>query len=259
MSEQDGAETDGSGSTESTSDGQAADESIEDIAAQPDNPDTPLAEVLEDLEEPTGETSDGPDDDSTPEDVQVEAELVEQIESASAESTARVVAVLRERVENLETRVAQQDEDIEDLESRLKRKQAEFQNYKKRQKERMTEEKRRATEDLVERLVDVRDSLKRALDQEEGTDIRGGVESTLRQFDEQLRRENVEPIEPAPGDEVDPQRHEALATIAASQPEDTIAQVHRPGYEMADKVVRPAQVAVSDGSQRDEADAETDS
>jgi molecular chaperone GrpE len=170
------------------------------------------------------------------------------VRDASAEETARAVVLLRQRVGTLEDEVGSRKEEIADLEDRLRRKQADFQNYKKRQKERLEEEKRRATEDLVERLLDVRDSLARALDQDEDADIRGGVETTLAQFDEQLKRENVERIEPGPGDEVDPERHEALATIASDQPEDTVAEVHRPGYEMAGKIIRPAQVAVSDGS-----------
>jgi molecular chaperone GrpE len=158
------------------------------------------------------------------------------------------VVLLRQRIADLEERLRARDDEVTDLETRLRRKQADFQNYKKRQKERLEDEKRRATEDLVERLLDVRDSLARALDQGEDAEIRSGVETTLTQFDEQLKRENVDRIEPDPGDEVDPERHEALATIVSDQPEDTVAEVHRPGYEMAGKIIRPAQVAVSDGS-----------
>jgi len=187
-----------------------------------------------------------------PEDIELDDELLERIERASPETTARAIEMLRNRMDALEGVLEERDEEIEDLESRLARKQADFQNYKKRQQKRMEEEKQRATEDLVSRLVDVRDNLKRALDQEEGTDIRGGVESTLKQFDDELDKENVTPVEPEPGDEVDPQRHEALATIASDQPEGTVAQVHRDGYEMAGKVIRTAQVAVSDGSGHEE-------
>jgi molecular chaperone GrpE len=184
-----------------------------------------------------------------PEAEEVEAgEFLGPARDATAEETARAVALLRQRIADLEERLRARDDEVTDLETRLRRKQADFQNYKKRQKERLEDEKRRATEDLVERLLDVRDSLARALDQGEDAEIRSGVETTLTQFDEQLKRENVDRIEPDPGDEVDPERHEALATIASDQPEDTVAEVHRPGYEMAGKIIRPAQVAVSDGS-----------
>jgi molecular chaperone GrpE len=110
----------------------------------------------------------------------------------------------------------------------------------------------------VERLLDVRDNLERALSTDADTDIRGGVESTLAQFDRELDRENVEPIEPAVGDTVDPGRHEVLATVPSAEPADTIADVHRPGYEMAGKLLRPARVTVSDGDTDDSEGTETD-
>jgi molecular chaperone GrpE len=200
-------------------------------------------------------TSDSPEERPSADDVEVRDALVAEIESTDSETVARAVELLRTELERAEDALAEEHERAEDLESRLKRKQADFQNYKKRQEERMEEEIERATEDLVTRLLDVRDNLDRALQQDEDADIRGGVESTLEQFDRELGRENVEPIEPEPGDDIDPVRHEVLVTIASDQPEDSIAEVHRPGYEMSGKVLRPAQVAVSDGPADEEGDA----
>jgi molecular chaperone GrpE len=171
----------------------------------------------------------------------VDPELVERVEAADAESLAR-------EIEALESQLDARDEEIDELESRLARKQADFQNYKKRQEERTEEIRERATEDLIERLLGVRDNLERALDQDEDADIRSGIESTLAQFDEELERENVAVIEPVPGEETDPTRHEVLMQVDSDQPEGTVDAVHRPGYEMAGTVLRPAQVTVSDGS-----------
>jgi len=188
-------------------------------------------------------------------------EQLETVRDADAEELADELAARRLEIEqlqaaldDLEETVAAKDEKIEDLTSRLKRKQADFQNYKKRMKEKREDEKQRATEDLVERLLDVRDNLQRALDQDDVADLRDGVESTLRQFETELDRENVTPIEPEPGDEVDPERHEVLVRMDSARPEGTIAEVHRPGYGMAGKVIRTAQVAVSDGPDGDESD-----
>ena len=172
----------------------------------------------------------------------------EAVDSASTDELARAFAGLIERLASTERTLAQTHERAEDLESRLRRKQADFENYKKRQEKRLEEERARATEDLVERLLDVRDNLSRALDQDENADIRSGVESTLEAFDHELERENVEPIEPSVGTAVDPSRHEVLATVESDQPEDVIAELYRPGYEMAGKVLRPAQVTVSEGT-----------
>jgi molecular chaperone GrpE len=157
-----------------------------------------------------------------------------------ADETATELESLRERAEAAEERA-------DELESRLKRTQADFQNYKKRMKKRREQEQERATEDLVTRLLDVRDNLVRALEQDEDADIRDGVEATLRQFDRVFDGENVATIEPDPGAEVDPQRHEVLMRVESAEAEGTVDRVHRAGYEMAEKVLRPAQVTVSDG------------
>jgi len=200
----------------------------------------------------TDESSDGTEGDATTagefEGPEPDDDLVDRVADESPEQAAREIAVLRDRVESLEADLAAERETVEELESKLKRKQADFQNFKKRQERRREREARRATEDLVERLLDVRDNLVRALDADDGADIRGGVEKTLDQFDRVLDAENVRSIEPEPGAETDPERHEALMRIESDRPEGTVADLHRPGYEMADRVLRPAQVTVSDGS-----------
>jgi len=201
--------------------------------------------------EETGETADGSastgdgegDFDETPDE-----ELADRVADSDPESVARELAALRSRVDGLEDQLAAREDEVDELTEKLKRKQAEFQNFKKRMEKRREEERERATEDLVTRLLDVRDNLQRALEQDEDADIRGGVESTLRSFDDVLDAENVEVVEPEAGDEVDPHRHEVLVRVDSDQPEGAIDDVHRPGYEMAGKVIREAQVTVSDGA-----------
>jgi len=241
--QQDGEKlTDDSEASGQSAGSQTPAEKLEAIAEEPADVDAALSAIITD-----GETADT-DTQVDTDQIEVEDDFVETLEEASTEKLGQAIIALRQELSQKEAELTEERERADDLESRLKRKQADFQNYKKRQKERMEEEKQRATEDLVSRLVDVRDNLQRALEQEEDTDIRGGVESTLEQFDQELDRENVEPIEPTPGEDVDPQQHEVLATIESDQPEDTIAGIHRSGYEMADKVLRPAQITVSDGS-----------
>ncbi len=176
---------------------------------------------------------------------EADADLVERVADSDPEEIARELAALRSQNESLEAEVDELESEAEELEEKLKRKQAEFQNYKKRMKKRREEEQQRATEDLVSRILDVRDNLERALDQDEDTDIRGGVESTLRQLDDVLQAENVEVIDPDSGEDVDPSVHQVLANVESEVESGAIADVHRPGYEMAGKVLREAQVTVS--------------
>ena len=177
---------------------------------------------------------------------ETDEELRERVADADPEELAREIAALRERAEEAEGRAEEAEERAEDLESKLVRKQADFQNFKKRMERKQERERERATEDLVERLLDVRDNLVRALDQEEGADIRPGVEKTLDQFDRVLDAEDVRTIEPDPGSDVDPERHEVLMRVDSEHPEGTVDGVHRPGYEMANRVLRPAQVTVAE-------------
>jgi len=179
----------------------------------------------------------------------VDDALVDRVAESEPESVARELAALRTRVDGLAEQLEAREADLDEATEKLRRKQADFQNYKKRMERRREQEQARATEDLVERLVDVRDNLVRALDQEDAdaADLQSGVESTLKGFDRVLEAENVDVVNPEPGDEVDPHTHEVLMRVESDQPEDTVADVHRPGYVMADKVLQTAQVTVSEG------------
>ncbi|WP_435335068.1 nucleotide exchange factor GrpE [Haloarchaeobius sp. TZWWS8] len=160
---------------------------------------------------------------------------------------------LHDRVEELESEVESLRAERNDFKQRLVRKQADFKNYKERAKKKQDQIRERATEDLVERIVPVRDNLVRALDQEEGADIRDGIEATLRDFNRVLEDENVEEVSPESGEEVDPQRHEVMVRVDSDEPEGAIVDVYRPGYEMGGKVIQTAQVTVSNGSDYDPA------
>jgi molecular chaperone GrpE len=165
---------------------------------------------------------------------------------------------LAERVADLREERERASERVEELESKLKRTAAEFENYKRRQERRREELKERAAADLVERLTDVRDNLVRALDQDEGASIRDGVASTLERFDEVLGEEGVETVEPEPGTEIDPHRHEVLMRVESDHPEGSVVDVYRPGYVLADRVLQTAQVTVSEGDGDEDGEDEAD-
>jgi len=240
------SEQDASDPTEAVTEDHDATADVQSQVDASDGTDEPVQpdEVIDPAEDATNDaTDDGTDHDGTPDE-----DLVDRVAESDPEPIATELAALRDRVDDLEAELDERDERLDETTEKLKRKQAEFQNYKKRMEKRREEEKQRATEDLVTRLLDVRDNLQRALEQDEDADIRGGVESTLRSFDDVLDQENVEVVEPEPGEAVDPHRHEVLVRVESDQPEDSIAELHRPGYDMAGKVIREAQVTVSDGS-----------
>ena len=172
-----------------------------------------------------------------------EAETEEELDRSLIE---RVAEYDEELAEAVRADRADYEERIDDLEGKLTRKQADFQNFKKRQQKKLEQQQARATESLVEDLLPVRDNLARALEQDSDADIREGVEGTLRELDSVLADEGVERIEPEPGEEPDPERHEVLMRVESDRPAGTIEELYRPGYEMGEKVIRTAQVTVSE-------------
>lgn len=194
------------------------------------------------------EESTATDDDDEPAqtptaDVETE-ELSDRLNSLEAERDE-----LAERVEELE-------EERDDLMDRLKRTAADFENFKKRKERERERVKTEATEELVGRLLDVRDNLKRAVEQEaDDTEvIREGVKLTLDEFDRVLDAEGVVEIDPEPGTAVDPSRHEVMLQVDSDQPGGHIAEVYQSGYAMGEKVLRPAQVTVSETAEEDNDD-----
>ena len=164
------------------------------------------------------------------------------------EALADDVAGLEARVEELEAELGEREAEVADLTERLQTKQADFQNYKQRAKKRQEDVRERATEDLVERLLDVRDNLGRALedDSDDVDSLREGVKLTRKEFDRVLDAEGVDEIAPEPGEDVDAQRHEVMMRVESEEPAGTVASVYRSGYEMGGKVLRAAQITVSD-------------
>ena len=98
-------------------------------------------------------------------------------------------------------------------------------------------------------LVPVKDSLEAALAQPEQTvdTLREGVEVTLKQLAAAFERNLLKEIAPAQGDKFDPHLHQAISSVPADQPANTVLQLLQKGYAIADRTLRPALVVVSAG------------
>ena len=171
----------------------------------------------------------------------VEAELVdgEQADAAQAADA--------EPEEEDELAKAQQEAaDARDSYLRLK---AEWDNFRKRPAAERESEKIRASEKLVKDLIPVIDDLERAIDHAkqtgEGGSLTEGVEAITTKFLQILAKSKVEQIE-AVGEPFDPNKHQAVGTQPDdSVPEETVLTVYQKGYQMGDRVLRPAMVVTS--------------
>ena len=126
----------------------------------------------------------------------------------------------------------------------LQRLKAEFDNYRKRVARDQQELAARAHERLVKELVPILDDLERALAHE--GDLDEGIRLIHRQFSEALAKEGLTEV-PTDG-KFDPHTQEALLSQPSDAEEGDVIQVLQKGYRLGDRVLRPARVVISAGT-----------
>ena len=150
-------------------------------------------------------------------------------------------ADLRAEIENLRA-------EKQALFEKLARAQADYQNAQRRLEKDMDQRFRLAAGQLVRAFLPVLDNLERALDVPETADVASvvtGVRATYDQWLDVLKKNGVEPIDPAPGTPFDPTHMEALMQEPADYDAPAVTRLLAKGYTFDGRVIRPAQVAVS--------------
>lgn len=137
---------------------------------------------------------------------------------------------------------------------------ADFDNYRKRTQREKQDEYRRGKEDVLRDLLPVFDNLERAASSArpdaDVAAIATGIKMVLKLFEDTLTRVGGKRIVSV-GNPFDPNVHEAIAQIeSAEHPAGTIAQEFVPGYQLGERLLRPAMVAVSKGAPAPEAPPE---
>ena len=131
----------------------------------------------------------------------------------------------------------------------LQRLKAEFDNYRKRVARDQQELAARAHERLVKELVPILDDLERALEaasQHEEAQLEEGVRLVHRSLGDLLTREGLTEVETA--GKFDPHTQEALLAQPSEEEEGSVIQVLQKGYKLGDRVLRPARVVISQGT-----------
>jgi molecular chaperone GrpE len=135
---------------------------------------------------------------------------------------------------------------IKDFQDQFLRAKAEVENARKRSMEDVAKAHKFAIEGFAESLLPVLDSLNAAL-ADSGADsakMKEGIELTLKQLVAALEKGRVLEINPV-GEKFDPHRHQAIAMVPHDQEANTVVTVLQKGYLIADRVLRPALVTVS--------------
>jgi molecular chaperone GrpE len=146
-------------------------------------------------------------------------------------------------------RLAVSERQLEDTVTLLKQTQADFENYQKRAARDRDTERKYAVAPLARDLFAALDNLQRAMDAAkqvgESGPLAQGVAATQAQVVQILGRHGITPIE-ALDQPFDPNKHEAvMQRPSADHPPGTVVQVLQTGYQMHDRVLRPASVVVS--------------
>lgn len=132
---------------------------------------------------------------------------------------------------------------------KLARVQADFTNARKRLETDMEQRLAYANQSLIESLLPVIDNFERALSQDpakvDAATILKGMTLVSEQLKGLVGKYNVEGVEPKPGDDFDPNLHQAIMQQDSELPEGKVTMLLGKGYTMKGRVVRPAQVAVS--------------
>lgn len=166
-----------------------------------------------------------------------------------------------------DSRLAEAERQAAELKDRLLRALAEIENVRRRAEREAEDMRKYAVSDFARELLGVADNLQRALagvkpEAREGNPelaaFLAGVELTERELSKALEKHGVTPIE-ALGRKLDPNLHQAVAQIDDPQAQaGEIVQVFQTGYMIADRLLRPAMVAVAKGRAADSAGERVD-
>lgn len=175
-------------------------------------------------------------------------DLPEQPEESAAEPVTE--AESDDPIENLETELqAARLEAIEAREDML-RMQADMENLRKRLSREHEKARKRTLERFMNDLLPVRDSLERGLDAADDPAatveaLKEGKQLIMKMLVKVMSDHGLQTIDPI-GEAFDPEKHEAMAMVPSDQhDENTVIDVMEKGYQLHDRLIRPAKVVVS--------------
>jgi len=189
------------------------------------------------------------DENKIPEDQDAAAQAAEAQETAEPAAEAAIDPVEALMAENA------------DLKDRALRVMAEMENLRRRTEKEIKDTRQYAVSGFARDMLTVSDNLRRALEvlPQEARDAADasvqslieGVEMTERELLNQLEKNGVKKLDPA-GQKFDPNFHQAMFEVPNTEvPNNTVVQVVQAGYQIGERVLRPAMVGVSKGGPKE--------
>lgn len=162
----------------------------------------------------------------------------------------------------LNVKISQLENEKDELKDSLLRKVAEFENYKRRSENEQLNLIKYAAESFIQKILTVVDDLERTLvhlgESENSKSIAEGIKLVYEKFTRILKEQGVTPIE-AIGKPFNVDFHEAILQRKDSSVEPhTVLDEIQKGYLYKDRVIRHAQVIVSEDSELQSAEQDSD-
>jgi molecular chaperone GrpE len=174
----------------------------------------------------------------------IEEELLEESTSTADETEAEQVSD-----DPVDMLAAAQMEAVEARQDML-RMQADMENLRKRLVREQEKARRRTLERFMGDLLPVRDSLERGLEAASDSAasveaLREGKELIMKMLTKVMGDHGLQTIDPS-GEAFDPEKHEAMTMLPSpDHDENTVIDVLEKGYQLHDRLIRPAKVVVS--------------
>ncbi len=171
----------------------------------------------------------------------------EVTQEAPAADAAAAPDAAQAAVPEAEQKLAEAEARLAELQDAFLRAKAESENMRRRAQEDIAKAHKFAIENFAEAMVPVKDSLEMALKVETPSveSLKEGVEMTLKQLVSAFEKNRLMEVSPQAGDKLDPMKHQAISMVPSDQDANTIVSVLQKGYTIADRLLRPALVTVS--------------
>ncbi len=160
-----------------------------------------------------------------------------------------VVEVIENEIDSLRNELAQALEDTKANQEQYLRTLADMDNLRKRTQRDKEELAKFANENILRDILPVIDNLERAVEHAEQAEsdegLFEGVQMTLTQFGQLLSKFGVEPVD-AVGQIFDPAYHQAMGLLVSDEhPINTVVQQMQKGYQLNNRLLRPAFVMLA--------------
>jgi len=169
---------------------------------------------------------------------------------SEVEKDQPMVALTFDEYDALVKEVESLEAEVEEQKDGWLRARADLENYRKRVQRDAARSYQDALTSVLKIFLDVADDLERALkNKPEGESAEKWVEGIELIYDKllkQMKNQGVESMEVKPGDEFDPNIHEAITQEDDPDfKEGQIIDIVQPGYRISDRIIRPAMVRVA--------------